>query len=203
LEHLQRVDPPALLRAGYGEVARAGAEMSDCDEYRIALPDLEPRWLSVVVEAAGCPARVSLQLDPRLSYLDEPADIGRGVRLTFPMARFDRAAVLVSPRGCDPRVFVKMDGNQAPAEGESSRLREAALYQRLLTARKFRRGDELYDLRSDQGMEANLWGQPRHEARVRQLRLAVRHAYQQTSKPVDWTYSRRESEMLRSLGYIE
>jgi hypothetical protein len=61
----------------------------------------------VVPGEAPCEGMVTLKLEPRLSYLAEPIRFTGAVRLGYPVSRFDRTSLVISPRRCVESVLFK------------------------------------------------------------------------------------------------
>jgi hypothetical protein len=203
-QRLPLVDETALRRRGFTEIART-VEADGSVAFAVQAPVFEPRFVTAVVESAGCDAHVSVQLDPRLSYLPRPAPLGAARLWALPVARFDRVALMVAPGDCAGRawVFAGPEGQPLPY-GDRVRIRVTELHRGLLTARKSRGGDELYDLRSDPAMVANLLERPEFRGRAEMLLKTLRRAYQKGAESkAEWSHTERDSELLRSLGYIQ
>jgi hypothetical protein len=148
---------------------------------------------------------VEVKLEPRLSYLGEPIRFSGTMRIDYPVSRFDRTSVVVSPGRCAGGVFFKY--GRLPDHGLPGATVATKVFADLLTARKGSAASEVFDFRTDPGMLRNLIDTAQGRAKAAELegRLPVLYSgYLKDASPGDEgrDYTPDELEMLRSLGYV-
>lgn len=207
-----RVSTPAGFQK-LPEAARDGAETL----YVIDPPPSDRlEALQITVEARlerpSCSAELSLSLHKRLRYLDDPLRFEGAVRLHVPATSRDRIAVSVRAESCRCDVFYRLLAREA-FERERAKLVpvpvavETALWRKLPIPRKSRRGDELYDVRSDPGMLVNLLETKPGSGSARRLDALIDQLWSAYARRALATRAvgpetAEEHEALRSLGYV-
>ena len=194
-----------MARGGFREarpLASTGAEVV----YPMPEIDFDPYRITVVVQPveAGCDASVTIRLEPRLSLLSVPIRHDRPLRITYPVSRYDRTAVVLPPGPCAGRVFFKFE--RRAGEGRGALV--STLFGGLRTPRKDSKTDEVFDVRADPGMSNNLIDAPEGRAIATELGRKLPAMYREHRKHAVRTegsrgYTPAELEMLRSLGYVQ
>jgi hypothetical protein len=196
-----------LLRDGYREVP---PRRSDDKTVTFALPqiDFEPHVISAIVVPgdAPCEGAIALKLEPRLSYLAEPIRFTAAVRVDYPVSRFDRTSLVISPRRCVGSVFFKP--RRLKAKGLTRANLIPLLFENLQTARKDSRQDEVFDFRLDPAMVGNLIDSPRGQLKAAELGSETRRLFDEYRRQAiggddQREYTPTELELLRSLGYVQ
>jgi hypothetical protein len=159
-----------------------------------------------IVLKPGCTAEANISLPFDLNLLTfHPQD--RRSRVEYTIARLDPVFVNVNPASCAEQVSweaIPLSTPETPTSVVAGTSYETDLYSGLLTWRKKRNGDELYDLASDPGMSNNLIHEmPSHEVERLRTRLQTLLRERKVAPATPATASSDEMERLRSLGYIQ
>jgi hypothetical protein len=210
VQRLSDVDTDALVEDGFREVLPAPTPSGGAAVYPLPIIDLEPHWMTTVIRGKpqGCPARVSVRLDPGMTYFEDPIELGRGLRLRFPVSRYDHAAIEVIPAECGDAVFALWTeySTVAPHVGSGMGI-VTAIHRGLMTRRKTTKHDELFDLSTDPGMLNNLAEEASQELRANEMKATLKAAYRLKAEPVAadplWQYSEEDWERLKALGYVQ
>jgi arylsulfatase A-like enzyme len=198
-------DPATLAREGFRE-ARPRPPRGDEAVYPMPELDFDPYAITAVVRApAGCGASAEVRLEPHLSYLGQPIPFSGAIRIDYPVSRFDRTSLVVSPGHCAGGVFFKfarLDGHGVPGATVATKV-----FANLLTARKESAANEVFDSHADPGMLRNVIGTREGRAKAAELERRLPGLYSGYLEDAfhgdeGRAYTPDELEMLRSLGYV-
>jgi arylsulfatase A-like enzyme len=198
-------DPATLAREGFRE-ARPGPTRGGEAVYPMPELDFDPYVITAVMRARpGCGASVEVKLEPHLSYLGEPIPFSRAMRIDYPVSRFDRTSIVVSPAHCAGGVFFKfarLHDHELPGATVATKV-----FANLLTARKGSAASEVFDSHADPGMLRNVIGTAEGRAKAAELERRLPGLYAEYLEDAfhrdeGRDYTPVELEMLRSLGYV-
>jgi hypothetical protein len=169
--------------------------------YKVPVRGYQPYFVTIehVTKTPNCDAMAIVTILPSTFYFHEPIKFKGSIRLVVPAARFDSLAFYVAPAACAGETFYGAS-RAGGVEPPRTSLRQTDLYSWLLTARKVRKQDELYEVRQDAAMVHTIDNPSELAACDRALAERFREvaAFDVSNQVVP----KEEQERLRSLGYL-
>jgi arylsulfatase A-like enzyme len=170
--------------------------------YRLPVREYRPHLVTIEHVAASpeCAATAMVKMLPAARYFNQPIAFKGSIRLILPSGRLDSVALLVAPPSCAGRTFYSV---ARPGEAALPQVAPVTtdLFAQLLTTRKSRQGDELYDVKRDPAMLHPIRDRGEMAARDRELAAAFREVA--ATDPANLTVPLEEQRRLRSLGYVQ
>lgn len=178
-----------------------------------SIDQMKPVYVAARVfsETPDCRSSLAVHVEPNLDYLAVPLDFNDALEVHVPAVPL-RDDIGFTVSGCPGvidyqlRPFESMDPlhERLPAGYE---ILSTDLWEGLLTARKRLGQDELYDFRTDPGMENNLIGDGERAPSGDAFVEAIARMWLELSRSgPGWgapsSHTAEELEMLRSLGYV-
>ena len=227
LDHIYRVFASEPLRpsamtgksAGYDEAQLYRADENE-SVYLVPLGSLNRTLQSAYVTAEvrgrdpNQPARLRVQLEPRMSYLSEPLEFEGSIRIHYPVSSRDTTAIVISPGNHAERVLYTVTPSASFRQFRESLTEdvhtvETALWRKLKAQRKENDADELYDMARDPRMLANLADDAEYSEQTSALKRKADQGWERhvrlagEAKTIRSPDSKETLDMLKSLGYIQ